>query len=145
MTSKDSQNKLIRFSVSLSENLLLELDKQLTNQGYSSRSELVRDMIRDRLIEEQWEQDEMQVAVLVMIYNHHTRDLNQKMIDIQHNTKEIKILCTTHVHLNHHNCLEMMVLQGKSEEIYKMSLEIGGLKGVKYSKLTKAAFFDHNA
>lgn len=138
----DSKNELIRFSVSLQKNLLDKLDKRLTNQGYASRSELVRDLIREKMIEEQWEDDRQeQVAVLVLIYDHHARGLNQRMIDIQHGADAMRILCNTHVHLDHHNCLETIVFKGKSSDIYRISLEIGGLKGVKFSKLTRAINF----
>ncbi len=136
------ENKVIRFSVSLPKNLLDNLDARLTNQGYASRSELVRDLIREKMIEEQWEQgNENQAAVLVMIYDHHTRELNQRMIDIQHDTTEVEVLCTTHVHLDHHNCLETIVFKGSASAIYRISIEIGGLRGVKFSKLTKVINF----
>lgn len=141
----DSKNEVIRFSVSLQKNLLDELDTRLTKQGYVSRSELVRDLIREKMIEEQWEdEDSEQVAVLVLVYNHHTKELSQKMIDMQHENHSVKILCSTHIHLDVHNCLETIVLEGKSGDILRTSIEIGGLKGVKFSKLTKATNFTQN-
>lgn len=138
---------IIRFSVSLPQNLLQTLDKRLTHRGYSSRSELVRDMIREKLNEEVWSEGNTKaqgVAVLTIVYDHHQRELNRRMIDIQHTAideNKIEILCTTHVHLDHHNCLETIILQGEAMAIENLSIEIGGLKGVKFSKLTRASFF----
>lgn len=134
-------DNIIRFSVSLPENLLAELDNKIVSQGYSSRSELVRDLIREKMVEEKWEGgDEEAVGVLTIVYDHHQRELNQKMIDIQHNS-HIHILCNTHVHVNHHNCLETIILKGIPKEIEEIALSIGGLKGVKFSKLTRASSF----
>ncbi|WP_423841354.1 nickel-responsive transcriptional regulator NikR [Wolinella succinogenes] len=134
-------DNIIRFSVSLPENLLAELDNKIVSQGYSSRSELVRDLIREKMVEEKWEGgDEEAVGVLTIVYDHHQRELNQKMIDIQHNS-HIHILCNTHVHINHHNCLETIILKGIPKEIEEIALAIGGLKGVKFSKLTRASSF----
>nr|WP_277641658.1 nickel-responsive transcriptional regulator NikR [Wolinella succinogenes] len=136
-----SMDNIIRFSVSLPENLLAELDNKIVSQGYSSRSELVRDLIREKMVEEKWEGgDEEAVGVLTIVYDHHQRELNQKMIDIQHNS-HIHILCNTHVHINHHNCLETIILKGIPKEIEEIALAIGGLKGVKFSKLTRASSF----
>lgn len=150
MEHKD--DTIIRFSVSLQQNLLDELDNRIIKNGYSSRSELVRDMIRERLVEDSWSKDEalleiengLTVAVLVIIYDHHQRELNQKIIDIQHES-HISILCTTHVHLNQNNCLETIILRGQPSHIMHLHLEIGGLKGVKFSKLTKASSFKQNS
>lgn len=141
-------HNIIRFSVSLPQNLLENLDKNLTYRGYSSRSELVRDMIREKLNEESWNDENepsIGVAVLVIVYDHHQRELNQRMIDIQHNSihrGQINILCNTHVHLDHHNCLETIILQGNRQNIENFSIEVGGLKGVKFSKLTRTNKFE---
>ncbi|WP_104577964.1 nickel-responsive transcriptional regulator NikR [Helicobacter felis] len=149
MEHKD--DTIIRFSVSLQQNLLDELDNRIIKNGYSSRSELVRDMIREKLVEDNWSNDEnfgttkegLTVAVLVIIYDHHQRELNQRIIDIQHES-HITIMCTTHVHLDSNNCLETIIINGKPSEIMRLHLEIGGLKGVKFSKLTKASSFEQN-
>ncbi|ACO03887.1 MAG TPA: nickel-responsive transcriptional regulator NikR [Persephonella sp.] len=131
--------KTIRFSVSLPEDLLKELDSRVIKKGYSSRSELIRDLIRELIIEEKWDSETEEVfGVLTIIYDHHQRDLTRKMIDIQH-SKYVNILCSTHVHLDHNNCLETIIIKGKPSEIEKLSIEIGGLKGVKFSKLTKSS------
>jgi CopG family nickel-responsive transcriptional regulator len=128
----------IRFSVSLPAGLLDELDRRVTSRGYASRSELVRDMIRERLVEDAWQAGEEIAGVLAIVYDHHQRELAQKLIDIQHN-EHVHVLCSTHVHLDHHNCLETIILQGHPPEIEHIAAEIGGLKGVKFAKLTRTA------
>lgn len=128
----------IRFSVSLSAGLLDELDRRVTSRGYASRSELVRDMIRERLVEDAWQAGEEVAGVLAIVYDHHQRELAQKLIDIQHN-EHVHVLCSTHVHLDHHNCLETIILQGHPPEIEHIAAEIGGLKGVKFAKLTRTS------
>jgi CopG family nickel-responsive transcriptional regulator len=128
----------IRFSVSLPGNLLEALDHRVTSRGYTSRSELVRDMIRERLVEDAWQAGDEVAGVLVIIFDHHQRELAQKIIDIQHN-QDVHVLCSTHVHLDHHNCLETIILQGRPPEIEQIVAEIGGLKGVKFAKLTRTS------
>ncbi|MTW22280.1 nickel-responsive transcriptional regulator NikR [Allochromatium palmeri] len=128
----------IRFSVSLPGNLLEELDRRVTSRGYASRSELVRDMIRERLVENAWQAGDEVAGVLVIIFDHHQRELAQKLIDIQHH-QEVHVLCSTHVHLDHDNCLETIILQGHPPEIEQIVAEIGGLKGVKFAKLTRTS------
>lgn len=140
---KIDKNNLARFSISLPHVLLNELDSRMINNHYSSRSELIRDMIREKLVEEQWENEDSSndfIAVLIIIYDHHQRELNQKMIDIQHNAV-VEILCNTHIHINHNNCLENIILKGNKIDIENLSLSIGGLKGVQFYKLIKTASF----
>lgn len=144
-----AQENVIRFSVSLQQNLLDELDSRIIKKGYSSRSELVRDMIREKLVEDSWVNSleniqEDIIAVLVLVYDHHQRELNQKMIDLQHNS-QTQILCTTHIHIDKCNCLETIILKGKPEEIQKTNLAISGLRGVKFSKLTRASSFSEES
>ena len=130
-------DKLERFSVTITKELLDQLDEKIIKKGYSSRSEFVRDMVRQLIVEEMWEEDSEEViGVLTVIYDHHQRELTQKMIDIQH-SKYINVMCSTHIHLDHHNCLEAIIIRGKPAEIENISIMIAGLKGVKFAKLTK--------
>ncbi len=132
------EDKIVRFSVSLPESLLKKLDEKTLNRGYTSRSELIRDFIRELIIEEKWNADEEVVGVLVMIYNHHQRGLTEKMLEIQH-SRHHNILCSNHVHLDHDSCLETIVIKGEPEVIENMATKIAGLKGVKFAKLVKTA------
>jgi len=132
-------NNVIRFSVSLPEKLLVELDKKVNEQGYASRSEYTRDLIRERIIKDSWKEDVTNViGVLTMIYTHHQNDLVDKILTIQHDAK-INIMCNTHVHVDHDNCLETIMIEGAVSEIKDFAQKIGGLKGVKFSKLIEAA------
>ena len=132
-------NNVIRFSVSLPEKLLVELDKKVNEQGYASRSEYTRDLIRERIVKDSWKEDSTKViGVLTMIYTHHQNDLVDRILTIQHDAK-IKIMCNTHVHVDHDNCLETIMIEGPVSEIKDFAQKIGGLKGVKFSKLVEAA------
>jgi len=132
-------NNVIRFSVSLPEKLLVELDKKVNEQGYASRSEYTRDLIRERIVKDSWKEDNTQViGVLTMIYTHNQNDLVDRILTIQHDAK-IKIMCNTHVHVDHDNCLETIMVEGAVSEIKDFAQKIGGLKGVKFSKLVEAA------
>ena len=132
-------DNIIRFSVSLPEQLLVELDKKVTSQGYASRSEYTRDLIRERLVKDSWNDDETEViGVLTMIYSHHMNDLVQRITTTQHEA-DIQILCNTHVHIDGHNCLETVMAKGQANKIKDFAQKIGGLKGVKFTKLVEAA------
>jgi CopG family nickel-responsive transcriptional regulator len=134
-----SPDDTIRFSVSLPRPLLEELDRRVVAKGYASRSELVRDLIRERLVEQTWEDPAAEVAgVLTIVYDHHQRDLTQHMLDIQHD-EFVHVVATTHVHLDHHNCLETIIIRGLPADIERMRLMIGGLRGVRFSALTRAS------
>lgn len=132
-------NNVIRFSVSLPEKLLVELDKKVGEQGYASRSEFTRDLIREKIVKDSWDDDGTEViGVLTMIYTHHQNELVDKILTIQHDAS-IHIMCNTHVHVDHENCLETIMIQGKVAEIKDFSQKIAGLKGVKFCKLVEAA------
>lgn len=127
-----------RFTVSLPGALMDELDRRFVDRGYASRSELVRDLIRDRLAREEWEKEEGEVhGVLTIAYDHHRRGLKDRLHRIQHD-HYVHIMCNTHVHLDHDNCLETIVLKGTAGEIERMALSIAGLKGVTFSELARA-------
>ncbi len=135
-------DKVVRFTISLPEELLNVLDTKFIDRGYASRSEFIRDLIREKIVSEKWENPEEQViGVLSIIYNHHTSDLSEKMIQIQHNNY-INILCNLHIHVNHDDCLEVVVMKGLAKEIEKINIEIAGLRGIKFAELTKIAVPD---
>ncbi|MBN7288531.1 MULTISPECIES: nickel-responsive transcriptional regulator NikR [Campylobacter] len=132
-------DNIIRFSVSLPSQLLDELDKKVGEQGYASRSEFTRDLIREKIVNDSWKDaKEELIGVLTLIYVHHQNDLINKMMDIEHDA-DVTIICTNHVHVDHHNCLEIITLRGEAAKIEHFSDRIAGLKGVKFAKLTKAA------
>jgi len=139
MAKKDDT---IRFTVSLPSGLLRELDKRVGGKGYASRSEFVRDLIRDQILETRWSDSaEDLVGVLTISYDHHQRGLTQRVLDAQHSAY-VNILCSTHVHLDHHNCLEAIIIKGKPKDIENIRTQIGGIRGVKFAKLSKASAVD---
>ncbi len=132
-------DKVIRFSVSLPEKLLVELDKRVSSQGYASRSEYTRDLIRERIVKDSWKDDDSEViGIFTMIYSLNQNELIDKLLDIQKNA-DVEISCNTHIYLDKENCLETIMLRGAANKIKEFSLKIGGLKGVKFSKLVEAA------
>lgn len=132
-------DETLRFSVSLPKPLLDELDRRVIGKGYASRSELVRDLIRERIVEETWERGNEEVAgVLTIVYDHHQRELTQHILDIQHR-QYVHVVATTHVHMDHHNCLEILILRGLPAEIECLAHEIGGLRGVRFAELTRVS------
>ena len=133
-----TDDALARFSVSLPASLLGSLDAEMISQGYSSRSEFVRDLIRDRLAQHAWDAGEEEVfGVLTILYDHHRRGLTERIMGIQH-SRLVNVLCTTHVHVSHDDCLEAIILKGLPQEIERMALTIGGLKGVRSARLSPA-------
>lgn len=131
-------DETLRFTVSLPRTLLEELDRRIVGRGYASRSELVRDLIREQMAHDAWAggDDEM-VGVLTISYDHHQGGgLNARLHAIQHR-HYVHVLCTQHVHVDHHTCLETIVLRGRPCEIEDLALEIGGQKGVRFAELTR--------
>ena len=133
---------ITRFGVSIEPELLKKFDKLIKKKGYTNRSEAIRDIIRKNLITEKTQDPQAEaIGTLTMIYDHHTGNLTNRLLDIQHeHTKEI--LSTTHIHIDHHNCLEVLVLKGKTANIQKLADNIKSLKGIKHGELviTKKSF-----
>ncbi len=126
---------ITRFGVSIEPELLKKFDKSIKKKGYSNRSEALRDLIRKNIvIEESTEPDAEALGTLTMIYDHHTAPLTSRLLGLQHDHHH-EILTTTHIHVDHHNCLEVIVLQGKTREIQKLADSITALKGIKHGEL----------
>ena len=128
----------IRFGVSLNSELLEKFDALCDEKSYQTRSEAIRDLIRGVLVQKEWEQSDVEVAgVLTLVYDHHTSDLAQRLIETQHEQHDV-ILSTMHVHLDHHNCLEALVLKGPGEAVQRLSQKLISTRGVKFGKLALA-------
>ncbi|MBU0675077.1 MAG: nickel-responsive transcriptional regulator NikR [Proteobacteria bacterium] len=126
---------IVRFGISLDDRLLQKFDSLISEKGYSNRSEAIRDLIRNALVEEQWRHDDDDaVGTVSLVYNHHTRELSDKLTEHQHSHHQ-NIISALHVHLDEHHCLEVVVLKGKAREIRKLADELIGTKGVKHGKL----------
>ncbi len=125
-----------RFGISLDASLLKSFDRHISKKGYANRSEAIRDLIRDSLVKEEWEYgDKETVGTITIVYSHDTRELTDILTDIQHDF-HTSVVSSMHVHLNHHNCLEVIVVKGKGKEIKKIANRLIGTKGVKHGKLT---------
>ncbi len=125
----------IRFGVSLDSDLLDRFDALCKEKSYQTRSEAIRDLIRSMLVQRQWENAEGEVAgTLTLVYDHHQSGLAQKLTELQHDSHEV-ILSTMHVHLDHHNCLEVLVLKGPAEIIKALGQKLISTKGVKHGNL----------
>lgn len=130
--------KIKRFGVSLEEELLKELDNLSKRHKFPNRSQVIRFLIRKNLVEEAWQENKEVSGAVVLIYDHHKRDLVNKSLDIQHDFSHI-ILSTQHVHLDHNNCLEIIALKGKASRLRGLSDKLISLKGVKHGKLVITA------
>ncbi len=125
----------VRFGVSIDESLLRQFDELIQDKGYQNRSEAVRDLMRDALVERQWtREDEETVGTVTLVYDHHTRDLADKLTEHQHSHHHA-IISVLHVHLDAHNCLEVAVVRGTAREVRRLADELIGTKGVKHGKL----------
>ena len=124
-----------RFGISIDERLLTKFDDLIEAKGYSNRSEAIRDLIRNALVEEEWGRgNEETVGTVSLVYDHHTRDLSDKLTDQQHSHHK-EIISALHVHLDAHHCLEVVVLKGKAKHIRRLAEELIGTKGVKHGQL----------
>ena len=127
---------LVRFGVSMDSRLLKQFDKYIKEKGYVNRSEAIRDLIRNNLVEKEWKiGTEETVGTITLIYNHHKRELPETLTNIQHKY-HASMVSTLHVHLDSHNCLEVLVVKGKAREIKNIADRLIGTKGVKHGKLT---------
>lgn len=124
--------KLTRFGVSLNEELLEPFDALCAVKGYSNRSEAIRDLIRKALVAEEWQQADGQGAgTLTLVYDHHKNDLARRLTQMQHDEHDI-IIATLHVHLDHHNCLEVLILKGEAARVRALADKLISCKGVKH-------------
>ena len=131
-----TQKGVARFSVSLPNNLLKLLDRMVREKGYSNRSLAIADMVRDELVEHQQGLSDAEAAgTVTLVYDHHTKHVQESLTDLQHDHCET-IVSTLHVHLDHHNCLEVLVVRGKVSEIKSIADRLIGAKGVKHGKLS---------
>ena len=126
---------LVRTGLSLERELLEKFDTAINRRGYQNRSEAIRDLIREHLVEEAVEKNKVIVGTLTMVYDHHQPNLAAKLIEAQHEAAS-KVLAATHVHLDHHHCLEVVILKGRSGEVKSLADRILSLRGVKHGHLT---------
>jgi len=131
-------SEVVRFSVSLEPELLAQFDRYCKEGKFATRSEAVRQLVREALTVHAWESDAHDAAAtLTIVYDHHRTRLTDKLLELQHRHPEL-IVSTMHVHLDHDNCLEVIVLRGGAGALQKMASELRGLKGIHKGQLVLA-------
>jgi CopG family nickel-responsive transcriptional regulator len=127
-------HSLYRFGISLDKKLIDRFDRHIHRSNYSNRSEAIRDLIREELVRKQWTASGEVAGALIITYDHHHRELVTTLMDIQHNYGKI-IVSTQHIHLDHHNCLEIVAVRGAAKNVQRLAAELKAQKGVKHLSL----------
>ncbi|MBF0407503.1 MAG: nickel-responsive transcriptional regulator NikR [Candidatus Riflebacteria bacterium] len=127
-------SELIRFGVSLPEDLLKKFDEHISRNGYSNRSEAMRDLIREDLVHQQWSHGTEVAGAITVVYDHHQRGLLNRITALQHDWQHL-ILCSQHIHLDHHNCLEILAVKGPAENVSALANSLKAVKGIKHATL----------
>ncbi|HUT77461.1 MAG TPA: nickel-responsive transcriptional regulator NikR [Polyangia bacterium] len=127
--------KLTRFSVSIESNLLRRFLGLARKHNWENRSEALRQLMREALVREEWRGDEEIVGTVTIVYDHHQRELSDRLTAIQHDHHDA-VLAATHIHLDHDNCLEMIAVRGRASTVQKIADALIGTRGVKHGTLT---------
>jgi len=127
-----------RFGVSLEKDLLNALNSFVKKHKFPNRSQAIRFLIRNNLTEQKWRQNEEVAGCIVLVYDHHKRDLLNKSTNLQHQYQDL-VLSVQHVHLNHHNCLETIAIMGKAKKLVELADRLIALKGIKHGRLVMSA------
>ena len=129
---------LQRFSVSLDKDLLAKFDDYIQEHGYNNRSEAVRDLIRKGFVKQEWDSNSWVVGVVTLVFDHHKPQLQERVTELQHSYYHI-ITSSTHVHMDHDNCLEVTIAKGKASEVQELAQGLIALRGVKDGSLTMSS------
>jgi len=128
---------IVRFGVSLEKELLEKFDILIKEKKYPNRSEAIRDLIRENLVKREWVEGKEVAGAITLVFDHHKRDLVNNLTDIQHDFHTL-IISSQHIHLDHDNCLEIIVVRGKPTEARELADKLRAAKGVKYGSLSIA-------
>jgi len=131
------KQEIVRFGVSIGSGLLEKFDSLILGKGYTNRSEAIRDLIRDKLVESEWEEKENaaeSIGTVTIVYDHHTREIGDRLTDIAHDHHEL-VISSTHVHLTHSSCLEVIIVKGPRNEVQSFADRVISTRGVKHGKL----------
>lgn len=129
---------LKRFSISLDENLLANFDAFIRQRKYNNRSEAIRDLIRTSFVKDEWAADKKVIGVITLVYDHHRHKVQEKITELQHDFHH-QIVSTTHIHVDHDNCLEVIIVRGKALTIRDLSERLTALRGVKNGNLAMSS------
>jgi CopG family transcriptional regulator, nickel-responsive regulator len=127
-----------RFGVSLEDHLLESLDEFVVENAFPNRSQAIRNLIEKNLVEKKWKCNNIVAGAIVLMYDHHKRELTSKSTELQHDYHHL-ILSVQHVHLDHHNCLETIIVKGKAQELTQLGEKLIAMKGIKHGKLVMSA------
>ena len=130
-------SELIRFGVSLEKELLQKFDKHIKKENYTNRSNAIADLIRDKLIRQEWAEDKEVAGAIIMVFDHHQHDLVNNLTNIQHDYHKY-IISSQHIHLDHDNCFEIVVVKGKPHNLEELANKLKAAKGVKHASLSLA-------
>lgn len=128
-------SSLVRFGVSLEKELLHKFEARLKEKKYTNRSEAIRDLIREDLVKKEWQEQKEVTGAVTLVYNHHKRQLLNRIMDIQHDYHD-NILSVQHIHLDEDNCLEIVVVKGRPREIEELYGKLKSAKGVKHASFS---------
>ncbi|OHE25452.1 MAG: nickel-responsive regulator [Syntrophus sp. RIFOXYC2_FULL_54_9] len=131
-------SELVRFGVSLEKTLLDRFDDLIRAKQYTNRSEALRDLIRRELVDKEWQGGRDVAGAITLIYDHHKRDVLIRVMDMQHDFQEV-IISTQHIHLDHHNCLEILATRGKAEDVQRLANALRSIKGVRHATLSMSS------
>ena len=138
MSDKKSIKGVTRFGVSIPAELIEAFDRYIKTRSYKNRSEAIRDIIREKLIEQEWELeggDKEVVGTITYVFDHHKRELLDSIIQIQHEFSD-SVIASQHVHLDHDNCLEVAIVKGKPSTLRGVAYKLKALKGIKHCRFT---------
>jgi CopG family transcriptional regulator, nickel-responsive regulator len=135
MSSESETSNLARFSVSLEKDLLTRFLRLAKKHGWHNRSEALRHLMRDALVQEEWSGDDEIVGTITLVYDHHKRELVDRLTSVQHDHHEA-VLAATHIHLDHDNCLEMIAVKGRASRVQKIADALTSSRGIKHGKLS---------
>jgi CopG family nickel-responsive transcriptional regulator len=131
-------SEVVRFSVSLEDDLLAKFDRYCAEEKFATRSHAIRQLIHEKLTDHAWETDARDAAAtLTLVYDHHRRNLADRLLQLQHDHAGL-VVATTHVHLDHHTCLEVIILRGRSAALKQIAFGLRGLKGIHKGELVLA-------
>jgi CopG family nickel-responsive transcriptional regulator len=130
--------KLARFGVSLEKTLLKKFDSVVRDRGCANRSEAFRDLIRQELIKREWLEDGEVAGAITLVFDHHRKDLINKITDIQHNYQPV-VISTQHIHLDHDYCLEIIAVKGKPADVQRLADKLRSIKGIKHGTLSMSS------
>lgn len=130
--------ELVRFGVAMDNELLERFDAHIAEKGYATRSEALRDLVRNALVDAHLEDDGPAVATLTLVYDHHVRELTERLTEMQHDLGE-RVVSTLHVHLDHDHCMEVIVMKGPAKVLQNAADRLLATKGVEHGKLVCTA------